>query len=139
MRTSLKLTLWLCIGLGAISCGRKEPPQVIGEGPPPAIAEMTHEIEGNILVLNLRLQGGADGIGYQVDRTEIDPYCKCPGFWRRFFDRPPAPELAGRLLQKNINLKTTVEEYVFRIRAVDGLGRLGPWSKPFRAQAEPFK
>jgi len=122
-----------------ISCGRKEPPQVIGEGPPPAIAEMTHEIEGNVLILNLRLLGGADGIGYQVDRTEIDPYCKCPGFWRRFFERPPMLEQAGKLLQRNINLKTTVKEYVFRIRAVDGLGRLGPWSKPFRAQAEPIK
>jgi len=119
-----------------IGCGRKELPQVTGEGPPPVIAEMTHEIEGNVLVLNLRLQGGADGVGYQVDRTEIDPYCKCPGFWRRFLERPPMPEQAGRLLQRNINLKTTVAEYVFRVRAVDGLGRLGPWSKPFRAQSK---
>lgn len=130
----------LCLAILVLlsGCGRKELPQLTGEGPPPVISEITHIVEGNILVLNLRLQGGANGIGYQVDRAEVDPYCKCPGFWRRFFERPPMLGQAGKQLDRNIDLNTSVGEYVFRVRATDGLGRLGPWSRIFRAKAKPM-
>jgi len=137
MRIHLQAAICLSLVLVLLGCGRKEAPQASGEGVPPVIAEMTHVVEGNILVLNLRLQGGTNGIGYQVDRAEVDPFCKCPGFWRRFFERPPILGQAGKQLGRNINLNTSAGgEYIFRVRAVDGLGRLGPWSKSFRAHTE---
>ncbi|MFQ5582615.1 MAG: hypothetical protein ACE5F3_08340 [Mariprofundaceae bacterium] len=135
MRKLLFFTL--IAGLMLTACGRKQMPQVVAEHPP-QIAELQHAVVGNSLKLTLRLTGGSDGVGYQIDRTEMDPYCKCPGFWKRYREEYPAVKNADRELTQMINLRTGKVEYVFRIRAIDGLGRLGPWSKPIQARAEAW-
>lgn len=124
-----------CLLMLLAACGRKEAPQIVS-GAPPRIAELHHEISGNSLKLQLRLVGGEEGIGYQIDRAEMDPYCKCPSMWRRYYELPPHAKYAGKKLTRLINLRSSKQAYFFRIRAVDGLGRLGPWSKPIQARAE---
>lgn len=119
-------------------CGRKEAPQVMADAPPPAITQLAHTISGNSLQLSLRLSGGEGGVGYQIDRAEIDPACDCPSFWRRYFEEYPNARLRDKELSKMINLRSSETAYAFRVRAVDALGRLGPWSKPIRARAEAF-
>ena len=136
MHSFKRLTLILCLGLIFAGCGRKEPPQVTDERQEPQIVGLEYIVSGNSLKLNFKLAGGADGIGYQVDRTDQDPDCKCPSFWRRHYELPPAAERAGKSLVQMFNLKTHKRVFYFRVRAVDGLGRLSPWSKPILAQAE---
>jgi hypothetical protein len=116
-------------------CGRKEVPQVISGAAPPELLGLKHEVQGATLTLTFRLQGDPAGLGYQIDRTEIDPYCQCPGFWRRDFEQPPRPGLGGKKLTRAIALKTDKKEFVFRVRAYDEAGRLGPWSKSIRVRA----
>lgn len=86
MRRTLLLTLML--GLGLTACGRKEAPRpVVAESEKPQIQNLESEIAGNILKLSFTLVGNPAGMGYQIDRTQVDPYCKCPGFWRRYYDQ----------------------------------------------------
>lgn len=116
-------------------CGRKEPPQVVVEGAPPQLVELTSEVNGPALVLNFRLLGNKRGLGYQIDRAEMDPYCKCPTMWRRYFDQPALPQQVNEPIKKLINLGSYNREFLFRIRAVDVDGDLGEWSEPIHAQA----
>lgn len=132
------LILIVCLGLMLAGCGRKEPPQVTDERQKPQVVNLNHVISGNSLKLDFKLAGGADGIGFQIDRTEQDPGCKCPSFWRRHYEQPPAADRAGKPLVQMFNLQTHKKAFYFRLRAVDGLGRLSPWSKPIFAQAEEF-
>jgi len=130
-------TVTLLVLLVAMAgCGRKEPPQVTDPRQPPELASLTYKISGNLLRLELKLAGGAEGLGFQVDRAEQDPGCKCPGFWRRYFEAPPTPRQKEGLIRKSFNLRTHKHAYYFRVRAIDDLGRLGPWSKRIFAQAE---
>jgi len=127
----------LIVGMLAMllaGCGRKEPPQVLAKGAPPQIVELTHEVNGPALVLNFRLLGSERGVGYQIDRAEMDPYCKCPSMWRRYYDQPALPQQVNTPLKKLISLGS-YRQFLFRIRAVDADGNLGKWSKPMHAQA----
>jgi hypothetical protein len=117
-------------------CGRKEPPQPVTSNAPPAIVEISHIVEGNILRISMELSGGSDGIGFQVDQAEIDPYCNCPGFWRRYREKSPHPQNFDKPLSQLITLKSLEKEYAFRVRAIDALGRLSEWSKVIRVRAE---
>lgn len=131
-----KLTLLLAItAMLTVGCGRKEPPQAVVAAGPPQIASISQELSGNVLKLKIRLAGGSQGVGYQIDRSELDPYCNCPSFWQRFYEEPPQAKNAGPELERLLRLRLD-RTYVFRIRAIDGLGRLGPWSKPISAKAE---
>ncbi len=128
------------LGLTLSACGRKEPPQPVADAAPPGIAEISHVIVGNSLKIDLKLVGGSYGIGYQIDRAEIDPYCKCPGFWRRYHEELPSPENMNKTeLTQLITLKNPDIEYAFRVRAIDALGRFSEWSRTIRAQAELFE
>ena len=130
------------LSLALIGCGRKEAPQPIINDAPPSITKISHEVVGNSLKIELSLEGGSHGIGYQIDRTEIDPYCKCPGFWRRFHEATPKSENFGKSsLTQLIVLKGMDVEYAFRVRAIDALGRFSDWSEVIRvrAQAELFR
>lgn len=119
-------------------CGRKEAPRPVADTPPPAIAAISHEVIGKTLKIELQLSGGSQGIGYQIDRAEIDPYCKCPGFWRRFDEEAPREaNLDKGSFSKLIVLKTPNTEYAFRVRAIDAIGRFSEWSRIFRVKADP--
>lgn len=137
MKKALSVSVFLCIALVLVACGRKEPPQLIAENPPPEIASLKHEIVTNNLAFDIRLEGGSEGVGYQIDRAEIDPHCNCPGFWRRYFEQPPSLKVAGENMRKLVSLRGGRVEYAFRLRAVDGLGRLSAWSKTIRAKSAP--
>lgn len=132
---------FLIFSLAAIllfGCGRKEAPQPLANDAPPTIKAISHELAGNSLKINLQLSGGSQGIGYQIDRAEIDPYCNCPGFWRRFLEETPSAENFDKpVMSELIPLKTPNVEYAFRVRAFDALGRLGEWSQVIRVKADP--
>jgi len=119
-----------------VGCGRKEPPQAIADSAPPALLSVESVIAVNSLQLDIKMSGGAGGIGYQIDRAEIDPYCKCPGIWRRFDEALPNPKNFDRpSISHLINLRSADNEYVFRVRAVDALGRFSEWGQTISARA----
>jgi len=134
MRKSLLILAMLAIT--ATGCGRKEAPQPVVNEAPPAIAEISHELNGNGLQIKMKLTGGSHGIGYQIDRAEIDPYCKCPGFWRRYYEELPDPRNFNKPHLSQLIILKTDREYAFRIRAIDALGRFSEWSKIIRVRAE---
>jgi len=118
-------------------CGRKEPPQPVVNDSPPKITEISHLISGNSLRIDLKLEGGSYGIGFQIDRAEIDPHCNCPSFWRRYAEAAPkAKNYESPGLSKLINLRDGDVEYAFRVRAIDALGRFSEWSKIIRARSQ---
>jgi hypothetical protein len=125
----------LLLLLAVAGCGRKEAPQVLDPNAAPQIIELQSEVKGPVLVLKFRLVGDPEGIGYQIDRTEMDPYCKCPGFWRRYYDQQPFARQVGVEMTKEINLRALNRDFLFRIRAIDSKGRLGKWSEPIQARA----
>ncbi|HXH72385.1 MAG TPA: hypothetical protein VNI58_06180 [Mariprofundaceae bacterium] len=141
MRLDMKREMirkFVIVGMLALlvaGCGRKEPPQVLAKGAPPQIVELTHEVNGPALALNFRLLGSARGVGYQIDRAEMDPYCKCPTMWRRHFEQPAMAKQVDTPIRKLINLGSYNREFLFRIRAVDVDGNLGEWSQTIHAQA----
>lgn len=118
-------------------CGRKEMPQPVVDAPPPVITAITHELVGKSLKIEMQISGGSHGVGYQIDRAEIDPFCNCPGFWRRFVEATPREENLGKQsLSELITLKTPKTEYAFRVRAIDLFGRFSEWSAIIRVKAE---
>jgi hypothetical protein len=131
------LFIIFAIAVLAISgCGRKEPPQPVVNDAVPTLTKVTHVVSGNILKITVEISGGSHAIGFQIDRTEIDPYCNCPGFWRRYHEETPLAENFGKPLSQVITLKDLSKEYAFRVRAIDALGRFSDWSKTIRARAE---
>lgn len=138
MQQALKLSvgLLLCLSLLLTACGRKEVPQVInGESVAPQISDLRSEVVGNVLRMDFTLVGDTQGVGYEIDRTQEDPYCQCPGMWRRFYEQPALARQVNKAAYRIINLKTDKIEFLFRIRAVDVIGNFGPWSKMIRARA----
>jgi len=132
-----KVLLILAIAALTLSgCGRKEPPQPVASDAPPAIVKVSHTLEGNIVRITIESSGGSGGIGFQMDRAEIDPYCNCPGFWRRYHEQTPRAENFGNPLSQLVTLKSLEKEYAFRVRAIDALGRFSEWSKVIRVRAE---
>ena len=116
-------------------CGRKEPPMPVADTAPPAIVSMTHSVQVNALVVDMVLSAGdPGGVGYEIDRAPIDPYCNCVGFWRRYLGEQARPDRVGVKPKVLLGLHGT--DYAFRIRAVDSMGRLGPWSKIIRARSQ---
>ncbi|MBL4775146.1 MAG: hypothetical protein JKY87_03720 [Mariprofundus sp.] len=133
----IKLMLGLMLLLFLNACGLKEAPQVIVDSSiTPKINDLRYHVSANILRLDFKLTGDVAGVGYQIDRTRVDPYCQCPGFWRRFFEQPTLARQVNEDSYKIIRLTTGTDEFLFRIRAIDVSGNFGPWSKIIRAQAD---
>lgn len=138
MIKTMQRGIWLMLALAlAISgCGRKEAPQAIADGAiKPELTEFRHEQTGNVLQLYFVLEGAPEGVGYQIDRAEVDPKCNCLTMWRRYFEQEAMPQLVGEESTRIINLKTTKREFAFRIRAIDMAGNLSAWSPTVRARA----
>lgn len=125
----------LVIGLLLLSgCGRKEAPQVVVDPSlKPQLVNLQSQVIGNVLELTYRLQGNPQGVGVQIDRTEMDPYCQCPGFWQRFQEDMPTAKQVDVEVKKLVALKVMDKEFLFRIRAIDVNGNFGPWSKMVHA------
>ena len=135
MSTSLQRSAWLFLlmAIALFGCGRKEMPQPLSDSAAkPHIENLTYELIGTVMRLDFVLRGNPAGVGYQIDRTMIDPHCECPGFWRRYVDKAAMPRLVNSKTKKMLQLSSSVG-YVFRMRAVDVDGNLGPWSKMIRA------
>lgn len=124
MRKLLLLSLTILLVSG---CGRKEPPQAIVEAGPPDIASIKVVDADPSKQLQIQLAGGAGGVGYQMDRAEMDPYCKCPSTWLRYYEEYPLPRNNTKELHKMIRLEVGGHDYVYRLRAIDAAGRLGSW------------
>jgi len=117
-------------------CGRKEPPQPVMSDAMPTLTQVNHVVSGNVVNIEVEISGGSHGIGFQIDRAEIDPYCNCPGFWRRYQEQTPRAENFGKPLSQVINLKDPNKEFAFRVRAIDALGRFSDWSKIIRVRVD---
>jgi len=126
MRKLLLLSLTILVMAG---CGRKEPPQATVEADPPAIASINVVDADPSKQLQIQLAGGAGGVGYQMDRAEMDPYCKCPSTWLRYYEEPPLERNNTRMLQKMIRMEVGGHDFAYRLRAIDAAGRLGSWRK----------
>ena len=126
----------LLLGLLLAGCGRKEVPQPVVSGAfeKPQLTGLQYGVNGSVFRIDFELRGDARGVGYQIDRTQVDPYCQCPGFWRRFYEEPARPGIVNRPLYKMITMKNTTVEYLFRMRAVDMQGNLGAWSPVMHAR-----
>ncbi|MBF0282091.1 MAG: hypothetical protein HQM07_05945 [Zetaproteobacteria bacterium] len=131
---SFLLTMFVFLSLSA--CGLKQDPQPLVADAEPVITQLSHEINGNTLRLSLLLGGGSMGVGYQIDQTEIDPYCDCPSFWRRMVEEYPNPKNIGQPLNHLIALKKKGQAYAYRVRAIDAIGRFSPWSQVIRATSQ---
>ncbi len=126
MRKCLLLCLTILVVAG---CGRKEPTQAIVDVGPPEIATLNIVDADPSKKLEIQLAGGQGGVGYQMDRAEMDPYCKCPSTWFRYYEEPPLARNNTKVLQKMISLEVAGHDYVYRLRAIDAAGRLGAWKK----------
>jgi len=133
--SAIPLVAGLMLAMVLTACGHKEAPHpVTDSSEKPQLLGLQYEQAGNVLKLTFKLRGDPKGVGYQIDRTQIDPYCQCPGFWRRYRDQQPMADLVNRTTKKIINLKTTKIEFVYRLRAIDINGNFGPWGKSIRAR-----
>lgn len=117
------------------ACGRKEPPRLVAPDMP-RIEQLQARVEAGALTLRFRLAGEAAGVGYEIDRTIMDPDCGCPGFWRRYLVQSPKPRLLHQTIVRRIDLEEGDGEFLFRIRAVDHSGRHGPWSRIIHTHIE---
>jgi len=138
MNKTFYRSLLLIAGLSLLltACGRKEMPQVAASDGPPEIAQLTVESTFKVVRMNLRLKGGHNGIGYQIDRAELDPYCKCPDRWQRYFEQSPTPLNADKEIVKVFRTELGDHQFLYRLRAIDGEGRLGAWSKVIHTEVE---
>jgi len=138
MRTLSVLFLTVLLLTG---CGRKEAPQIVSDGSEkPEIVNLIYKFDIGLVQMNFSLKGNPSGVGYQIDRTELDPYCKCPGFWRRYQEHPPHPKLLEKPIDNLISVRTEGQTFLYRIRAYDNEGNFGPWSKIMRAKyVDPFE
>ncbi|MDX8398387.1 MAG: hypothetical protein R8K49_08730 [Mariprofundaceae bacterium] len=131
MRNFLMLVMGLLVLVG---CGRKEAPQVIVDASPPVIESLNIiDIPPSNKKLEMKISGGEGGVGYQMERAEMDPYCKCPGMWERYYEEYVRDVNATKILQKIFRLNVGGHDYVYRVRAIDSVGRLGPWSQTIKA------
>ena len=120
--------LCLCVLVLVVTgCGRKEAPQAIVDAGPPEMVSLKVIDADPSKKLVIQLAGGEGGVGYQMERAEIDPYCNCPSMWLRYHEEPAQPLNNSRLLEKMIRLEVGGHDYVYRLRAVDATGRLGVW------------
>ena len=135
MASTMRNRMWVLLMavLVLAGCGRKEAPQIAYDSQAPQLLGLQHEVNGMVLKLDFKLAGSPEGVGYQIDRAEIDPYCQCPGLWRRYLEVLPMPKNTGAQIAKILRLRSTTAEHVFRIRAIDTAGQFGPWSKHMRA------
>lgn len=129
---------WLLLVIMALlltACGRKELPQLAASNTPPAIKQLNIDHSENVMRLSFYLNGGVGGIGYQLDRAELDPYCKCPDMWQRYFEQQPHSLNQGKEITKVIRMEAAKHRFLYRLRAVDSEGHLGAWSKTIHAKA----
>ncbi|MDQ6994954.1 MAG: hypothetical protein Q9M18_05105 [Mariprofundaceae bacterium] len=122
------LAAWLMTG-----CGRKEPPQAWVDKGEPRIAHLKLINAGPSKKLKLQLADGEGGVGYQLERSEIDPYCQCPSTWHPFTEVPPSRSYEGKTLERVLRFEIGGHYFLYRVRAIDALGRLGQWSETFQA------
>jgi len=139
MNKTFYRSLLLIAGLSLLltACGRKEMPQVVASDGPPEIAQLNVESTFKVVRMNLRLKGGHSGIGYQIDRAELDPYCNCPDRWQRYFEQQPSPLNADKEIVKVFRTEQGDHQFLYRLRAIDGEGRLGTWSKVIHTEVQP--
>ncbi len=137
MKTMFRYALALILGALILSaCGRKEAPQPEAVKTMPAIAQLNIDHTEEVVRLRLRLNGGRGGIGYQLDRAELDPYCKCPDMWWRYYELSPSPKNRDKELVKVIRTEAADRRYLYRLRAVDSEGHLGRWSKVIQVETQ---
>ncbi|MDX8388988.1 MAG: hypothetical protein R8M38_00720 [Mariprofundaceae bacterium] len=130
-----QLLILIILAVSIAGCGRKEPPKIVSAHVDmPVLVALQHHVVGNMVKLTFSLTGGSHGIGYQIDQTKMDPICNCPGFWRRHFEEPPQAKNYTQNFVKLLPLSNPATVYLYRIRAVDALGRLGNWSEPIKVQ-----
>jgi len=132
-----KFFIGIIVVLMLLGCGRKEIPQLQhGASSPPKITQLSYVVNGQVVKFLLKLEGGRDGIGFQVDRTLLDPHCKCAGSWQRYSEMVPQSRYQGKKVSRMFGLPLEDTTYLFRIRAVDMEGHLSEWSETMQAHSD---
>ncbi len=117
------------------NCGLKTNLIVYDDSAPePELVKVSSLVDGDMLSLNLDMQGGVGAVLYQIDRAEVVPDCQCINKWLRFYESSASTQRSG--LKRHIKLRQSEITYAFRVRAVDSLGRKSAWSKVFKARAK---
>jgi len=127
------LCLLLLAAFVMVGCGRKEPPQAWVDKGEPNIAVFKVIDAGPSKKIHLQLAGGEGGVGYQIQRAELDPYCHCPSEWQPYTEIPPSRSNLDKPLERMLRLEKNGHYFAYRIRATDALGRLGKWSQTLQA------
>lgn len=117
------------IWLGLASCGLKTDLVLVDDAASlPEIANLVITQDNNLLLMKFDIDGGSGAVAYHIDRAELDPTCKCPAKWLRFYESSPGVQREN--LQRKLKLRED-KAWVFRIRSADALGRKSVWSKAF--------
>jgi len=130
------LCLILLAAFVMAGCGRKEPPQAWIDKGEPRIAVLKVINAQSSKKVRIELADGEGGVGYQIERSELDPYCQCPSTWHPFAEVPPSRKNLDKTLERMLRLEIGGHYYVYRIRAIDALGRLGKWSQTIQADEQ---
>jgi len=113
-------------------CGLKTNLVVYDDSAPlPEIAQLSSQMTPKALTIQLDIRGGSGLVFYEVDRTEIEPNCKCIGHWLRYYVSSPSAQRQG--LQRHMKLRQGTI-YAYRVRVGDALGRKSVWSKAIKSK-----
>ena len=116
-------------------CGLKTGLVVYDDSAPmPQIANLSYQVHGDKLDLQLDIAGGSGTVFYQIDRTELEPNCQCIGNWLRYYESSANTQRQG--LVRHIKLRKSNVVYAFRLRVKDNLGRVSGWSQILKVSAQ---
>ncbi len=118
-----------------VACGRKEPPQAWIDKGEPYMENLELISAGPSKKMMVTLAGGEGGVGYQLERAEMDPYCQCPTAWSPYHEEVPQRKNQGKALERILRFEISGHYYLYRVRAMDALGRLGAWSQTLKQEA----
>ncbi|MDQ6989429.1 MAG: hypothetical protein Q9M19_06060 [Mariprofundaceae bacterium] len=115
-------------------CGLKTGLVVYDDSAPlPSISQLSYQQDDAKITFSLDIKGGSGAVLYQIDRAEIEADCKCVGDWLRYYESSSSEQRL--VLQRHIKLRTK-QNYAFRLRVVDSLGRKSAWSKVIKTKGK---
>ena len=134
-KNSLRLNVLIAVLLALAGCGLKTNLVVYDDSAPmPQMVNLSHQMHGDMLDLQLDIVGGSGTVFYQIDRAEVEPDCQCIGHWLRYYESSASTQRKG--LVRHIKLRKSNVTYAFRLRVKDNLGRVSGWSQTLKVNVQ---